>query len=99
MTTVLRNSRQQKALALVTSGALDHLVNVDPDHYLIPSACAEASFYVTSTHDCTCPDVTYNHVALCKHSIALRIARTLDATREDSTPPSNGRMPIAERED
>ena len=92
-------SRQRAALELVTSGALDTRIWLDSTHRLIPSGSVEGAFYVTSRTDCTCPDYRYRGGA-CKHMTALRVQATLDeAERLTPINRSNGRLPVAERED
>jgi hypothetical protein len=75
-------NRQTKAIELVATGALTSLVEVQTGHFLIPSASAEGAFYVTSDWDCTCPDHA-NRGVDCKHMVALRLQRVLDAAQED----------------
>lgn len=79
--------RQLKAMNLVASGAVSDLVAVGPEHVLVPSATCEGAFYVTSVSDCTCPDFTFKPElpAICKHVIAIRLQRVLDACKESSS--------------
>lgn len=79
------DSRGQKALALVSSGALEHPVWLDQSlsQRLVPSCSKEGAFYVTDATSCTCPARRYFPRKTCKHSLALRIAAVLDeACRE-----------------
>jgi hypothetical protein len=93
--------RQRKAIDLVASGALNNLVHVDVKHVLIPSACVEGAFYVSSRTDCTCPDARYR-ARFCKHQIALQLLETLERSEGDAPHISNTTIPAsmrAERED
>lgn len=76
-------SRQRRALALVSSGALEHLVAIGADHCLVPSQESEGAFYVASTHDCSCPDSKYHPDLVCKHQLAVRLQRVLDAAEQE----------------
>jgi hypothetical protein len=76
--------RQHKAMNLVASGALSNLVAVDTDHFLVPSQNCEGAFFITSTHECSCPDSRFNSTGVCKHQIAIRLQRVLDSCAEDS---------------
>lgn len=76
--------RQQRALALVASGALDNPIPVvDNEHWLIPSCSREGASYVTASHSCSCPDFTYRG-KVCKHQVALRLINTLKTCAQDS---------------
>lgn len=76
--------RQQRALALVASGALDTPIPVvDDEHFLVPSCSREGASYVTSTHQCSCQDFKYRG-KVCKHICALRLVNTLNACAQDS---------------
>lgn len=80
------DSRGHKALALVQSGALEHVLPVgDSDTLrLVPSRTREGAFYVADADSCTCPDRSYRH-AICLHMQAVRIAAVLeDAERANS---------------
>lgn len=82
----LPESRGHKAVQLVASGALEHVLTVDGSdtQRLIPSCSREGAFYVTDDHSCTCPDATYRK-AVCKHMQAIRIAAVLaDAERANT---------------
>ena len=102
------DSRGQRALALVASGALEHPVYLENSHAqrLVPSCTNAGSFYVTDATSCTCPDATYRPGKSCKHQIAVRLAYVLELAEQENQPAvvghSNGRViPAAqiERED
>jgi hypothetical protein len=93
------SSRQQAAIEMLSSGALDQLIEVGVAHRLVPSACVDGAFYVTSSSECTCPDARHRGVT-CKHQWALRVQAMFET---DEPAPRltavGGRMPQTERED
>lgn len=81
--------RQRKAIDLIASGALENLVHIDVKHVLMPSACVEGAFYVSSRTDCTCPDARFT-VRYCKHQIALQLLETLERSEPEAPHVGNG---------
>jgi hypothetical protein len=79
------DSRGQKALALVSSGALEQPVWLDQSlsQRLVPSCTKEGAFYVTDAKTCTCPDAKYRR-AVCKHQQAVRLANVLKLAQQEN---------------
>jgi len=93
--------RQIKAVQLIVDGAVQSAPKVEGSYRLVKSQSAEGASYVTSSYDCSCPDHTYRGHT-CKHMIAVRLQAVLDASGSvDVQAPhtTNGRMPVAEREE
>jgi len=80
------DSRGQKALALVASGALEQPVYLDCSRTqrLVPSCTTEGAFYVTSLTSCSCPDAKYRPAKTCKHQIAARLADVLARAEQEN---------------
>jgi uncharacterized Zn finger protein len=70
--------RSKGAIDIVASGQLASRVEVGNGFELVPCQSTEGAFYVVSDDSCTCPDHRYRS-AVCKHMLALRIQKMLDA--------------------
>jgi len=72
------DSRGQKALALVASGALDeaHYVERSSTVRLVPSQSKDGAFYLADATCCTCADRKYRNT-ICKHMQAIRVINLL----------------------